>query len=83
MSKLLWPLLIYFLTVSQWSWCEDQLLLFLSGFPGIFLLLEPDLSSVSPWHSLIYLSIVPRSLLLLQYFTPHLCAVISLMAILL
>lgn len=51
MSKLLWPLFIYYLTVSQRSCCEDQLLFFLSGFSGIFLLLEPDLSSVSPWPS--------------------------------
>lgn len=24
MSKLLWPLFIYYLTVPQWSWYEDQ-----------------------------------------------------------
>lgn len=42
MSKLLWPLFIYYLTVEQQPWCEDQFaVLFLLLLKDI-LLLEPD-----------------------------------------
>lgn len=37
MSKLLWPLFIYYLTVQQQSWCEDQIaVLFLVLLKDIF-----------------------------------------------
>lgn len=42
MNKLLWPLFIYYLTVPQWSWCEDQ-------FAVLSLLLLKDIFASWTW----------------------------------
>lgn len=77
MSKLLWPLFIYYLTVPQRSWCEDQFaILSLLLLKNIFCFLNLTLSCLSAWppHSFTspYFQGHPYF-----YNSPHLISVLS------